>query len=428
MIRTAADALLAAGRTGEPGAPYAASDPEPIHGDDGAVASWTFAADLDGHTAYGWVLADGRLSPLAGPTREGAAEFARRALQPAAALPALRTPAAVEQAATVDRMLSAAAAAAVAAGIPASTRRAYDTDMRAFTSWCTAVGRTALPATPQTVTEYVTHLTTTPRPRTGLAARPGQHRARPGRDPHRPQGRRPPGPGDQGRPQGAVRLPGPPRRDEGPRRRPATGQPGRAIRAAGDGGGLDRTTLQGARDAALVLLGFATAARVSELAALDLADVVTVDHGLDATVYRRKIKAFTESAVLHGSDPATCPVRAVLAYREQLHAAGRTDGPLFVRINRHGRIAAPMLRRGRPVGDPAGRLTSEAVGDVVAKLADAAGLEGQWSGHSLRRGFATAARQAGHDLVSIGRAADGPTAPAPCCATSTRSTASPARP
>jgi integrase len=121
-------------------------------------------------------------------------------------------------------------------------------------------------------------------------------------------------------------------------------------------------------------------------------------------VYRRKIKAFTESAVLYGSDPATCPVRAVLAYREQLHAAGRTDGPLFVRINRHGRIAPPMLRRGRPVGDPAGRLTSEAVGDVVAKLADAAGLDGQWSGHSLRRGFATAARQAGHDLVSIGRA------------------------
>ncbi|MFD7377929.1 site-specific integrase [Streptomyces mirabilis] len=32
-----------------------------------------------------------------------------------------------------------------------------------------------------------------------------------------------------------------------------------------------------------------------------------------------------------------------------------------------------------------------------------AGFEGQWTGHSLRRGFATAARKAGHDLVGIGR-------------------------
>ncbi len=30
-------------------------------------------------------------------------------------------------------------------------------------------------------------------------------------------------------------------------------------------------------------------------------------------------------------------------------------------------------------------------------------LTGQWTGHSLRRGFATAARRAGHDLERIGR-------------------------
>ncbi|MFD4977099.1 hypothetical protein [Streptomyces sp. NPDC058424] len=31
------------------------------------------------------------------------------------------------------------------------------------------------------------------------------------------------------------------------------------------------------------------------------------------------------------------------------------------------------------------------------------GNEGQWIGHSLRRGFATAARRAGHTLERIGR-------------------------
>ncbi|GAA1108010.1 tyrosine-type recombinase/integrase [Kitasatospora arboriphila] len=129
--------------------------------------------------------------------------------------------------------------------------------------------------------------------------------------------------------------------------------------------------------------------------------MVDTEHGLDVTVYRRKTKKHTVSAVLYGSDPATCPVRALQAYRQLLADAGRTDGPLLVRINRHGRIAAPMLRRGPPVGDPTGRLTPDACADVVERLADRAGLTGDWSGHSLRRGFATAARLAGHDLVAI---------------------------
>ncbi|WP_203959521.1 hypothetical protein [Sphaerisporangium siamense] len=48
-------------------------------------------------------------------------------------------------------------------------------------------------------------------------------------------------------------------------------------------------------------------------------------------------------------------------------------------------------------------MTAEAVADVVARIAAAAGLEGRWSGHSLRRGFATAARRDGKTLERIGR-------------------------
>ncbi|MEU7061786.1 hypothetical protein [Streptomyces sp. NPDC046197] len=43
--------------------------------------------------------------------------------------------------------------------------------------------------------------------------------------------------------------------------------------------GVGRSTLAGKRNAALVLLGFATAARVSELVALDVAAVVETEHG-----------------------------------------------------------------------------------------------------------------------------------------------------
>lgn len=166
---------------------------------------------------------------------------------------------------------------------------------------------------------------------------------------------------------------------------------------------LDRATLAGQRDAVLFLLGYATAARAGELVALDVADVVETADGLEVTVYRTKLKKFTQVAVPYGKVPATCPVRAVRAYLAGLAAAGRANGPLFVRIDKGGHVARPLLPKGRPIGDPDGRLTAESVTDVVGAAAKAAGLSGTWTGHSLRRGFATAARQAGAHLERIGR-------------------------
>ncbi|MFJ4924078.1 site-specific integrase [Streptomyces sp. NPDC088736] len=307
-----------------------------------------------------------------------------------------------ESTATTPVRLSDAARDALSAGTADSTRRAYRTDWAQFTAWC-AGGRRALPASPETVVEYVTHLTVTPRPRTG----------------------RPYGPSSIERAIAAIRtahaaanVPVPSckgarivlrgyrdqlARAKDPAARPRRADPLlpaqlRALLAT-----LDRSTLQGRRDAALLLLGFACAGRVSELAALDLGDVVETDNGLEAAVYRRKLKAFTDTAIPYGANPATCPVRAVRALREAMAEAGRTEGPLFVRVDRHGRIAPPMYRHGRPIGDPAGRITPEAAADVVERAAAVAGLEGRWTGHSLRRGFATAARKAGHDVVRVGR-------------------------
>ncbi|WP_151775808.1 tyrosine-type recombinase/integrase, partial [Streptomyces abyssomicinicus] len=120
--------------------------------------------------------------------------------------------------------------------------------------------------------------------------------------------------------------------------------------------------------------------------------------------YRKKVRKHTTNAILYGTDPATCPVRALRAYLTALEAAGRTEGPMFVRVDRWDRIAPPLTRGGRRIGDPAGRMTAEAAAEVVERLAVAAHLTGAWSGHSLRRGFATAARAAGHDPLEIARA------------------------
>lgn len=299
--------------------------------------------------------------------------------------------------------LSAAAREALDAGTADSTRRAYANDWAEFTAWCATTGHRPLPATPEAVVEYVTALTTLPRPRTGRPYSPSsiERAVAAIRTAHSAANVTPPST------KGARivlrgyrdRL----ARSKDPAAKPRKAQPAvpTALRAMLDT--LDRETLIGRRDAALLLLGYASAARVSELVALDLADVPETEHGIEASVYRRKIKAFTDTAIPYGSNLATCPVRAVRALREAMAEAGRTDGPLFVRIDRHGRIAPPMHRHGAPIGDPAGRLTAQAAAQVVEKAAEAAGLEGQWSGHSLRRGFATAARKAGHDLVRIGR-------------------------
>lgn len=299
--------------------------------------------------------------------------------------------------------LSAAAREALDAGTADSTRRAYANDWAEFTAWCTTTGHRPLPASPETVVEYVAALTTIQRPRTGRPYSPSSiERAIAAiRTAHAAANLTPPST------KGARmvlrgyrdRL----ARAKDPAAKPRKAQPAiptalRAMLAT-----LDHGTIIGRRDAALLLLGFASAARVSELVALDLADVPETEHGIEASMYRRKVKAFSDTAVPFGSNPATCPVRAVRALREAMAGAGRVEGPLFVRIDRHGRIAPPMVRRGVPIGDPSGRLTAQAAAQVVERAADAAGLEGQWSGHSLRRGFATAARKAGHDLVRIGR-------------------------
>lgn len=303
----------------------------------------------------------------------------------------------------VPRPLSAAAREALDAGTADSTRRAYASDWQEFTDWCASNGHAPLPATPETVVEYVAALTTTPRPRTGRPYSPSsiERAVAAIRTAHAAANVAPPST------KGArVVLRG--YRDrlakaKDPAAKPRKAQPAvpsalRAMLAT-----LDRTTLIGKRDAALLLLGYASAARVSELVALDLADAPETEQGIEANLYRKKIKAFTDTAIPYGSNPATCPVRAVRALREAMAEAGRTKGPLFVRIDRHGRIAPPMVRRGQPIGDPSGRLSAQAAAQIVERAAAAAGLEGHWSGHSLRRGFATAARKARHDLVRIGR-------------------------
>jgi integrase len=147
----------------------------------------------------------------------------------------------------------------------------------------------------------------------------------------------------------------------------------------------------GARDRALILLGFAGAFRRSELVALDVEDGAFGKDGLTVTLRRSKIDqegAGRKVGIPYGANPETCPVRVLQAWLEQ---AGISNGPLFRSINRHGQVQP-------------GKLASIDVARVVKKLAERAGLDAvKYAGHSLRAGHATSAAIAGASERSIMR-------------------------
>ena len=145
----------------------------------------------------------------------------------------------------------------------------------------------------------------------------------------------------------------------------------------------------GARDRALILLGFAGAFRRSELVKLDVEDCAFGMDGLTVTLRRSKVDQVGEGrkiGIPYGSNPETCPVRTVQAWAEQ---AGVTAGPLFRSVNRHGLVQS-------------GRLSGIDVARVTKKLAARAGLDAaKYAGHSLRAGHATSAAIAGASERSI---------------------------
>jgi site-specific recombinase XerC len=101
--------------------------------------------------------------------------------------------------------------------------------------------------------------------------------------------------------------------------------------------------LLGHRDRALLLLGFAMAARRSELIGLDVNDLEFTADGLVVNIKKSKTDQEGQGRKLgvpYGSTPLTCPVRAVRAW---LDAANIKDGPLFRAVGRWGHVQTRRL-------------------------------------------------------------------------------------
>lgn len=175
---------------------------------------------------------------------------------------------------------------------------------------------------------------------------------------------------------------------------------------------LDRGTLRGLRDRAMLLIGFAGGLRRSEIVGLDLkADqtedgrgwIEILDKGMLVTL--RGKTGWREVEVGRGSSDATCPVAAIETW---IKFAKLAHGPLFRRVTGQGKAVASE------------RLNDKEVARLVKRAAMAAGVRGdlseierasKFSGHSLRAGLASSAevderyvqKQLGHASAEMTR-------------------------
>jgi len=145
------------------------------------------------------------------------------------------------------------------------------------------------------------------------------------------------------------------------------------------------------RDRALLLLGYAGAFRRSELVAVDVTDLRFTQAGCYVWIAAAKNDPRKAGRELYAPRlPAEradlCAVAALEAWLQVVGA----EGPVFRTFDLRGRLAANRL-------DPSD------VARILRRRAAAAGVAGDFAGHSLRRGFITNAAKQKIPIESIKR-------------------------
>ena len=267
--------------------------------------------------------------------------------------------------------------AAVAALAP-NSRKAYASAWRAWQRWADEHGRPVLPAAPGDVADYlmVRH-TTGAAPATVRAARAAIAKV------HRVSGFT--DPTADGLCGDVLKRIGREGRDRGRGQAAAIGwqQAEKAARRAEqDGSGL-----RGLRDCAIILLMSDSLARISEVAALQVADVEEDD--ADGGVLTIRVSKTDQLGTGHTRYLGPATLQAVRRY---LTAAGHRSGPLFRQVRRGGHGSAA------PLG-------AESIRAIIrARAAEITGSAGRIGGHSLRVGSARDLAAAGASVAELQQA------------------------
>ena len=143
------------------------------------------------------------------------------------------------------------------------------------------------------------------------------------------------------------------------------------------------------RDKSIILIGFGGGFRRNELISIDHEDLEFVPEGLKITIRRSKTDQFGEGMIKglpYFSNRSYCPV---FNLRKWLEISKIRSGPIFRRFSKGLHLTHK-------------RLTDQSVVLLIKMYLNLAGIENQnFSGHSLRSGFATVAAESGADERSI---------------------------
>ena len=143
------------------------------------------------------------------------------------------------------------------------------------------------------------------------------------------------------------------------------------------------------RNKTLLLIGFAGGFRRNELISLDIEDIEFVFEGVKITLNKSKTDQFGEGFVKgipHFQNSLYCPVTSL---KRWINYSKIKKGPLFTRFSKGSKITKV-------------RLTDQSVALIIKEYLLKAGIDNKnYSGHSLRSGFATSAAEAGAEERSI---------------------------
>ena len=143
------------------------------------------------------------------------------------------------------------------------------------------------------------------------------------------------------------------------------------------------------RDRSIILIGFSGGFRRNEIVSIDYDDLDFVTEGLKINLRRSKTDQFGEGftkALPYFDSPQYCPV---VSLKKWIEISQIKSGAIFKRFSKGSKLSN-------------NRLTDQTVALLIKEYLKLAGIDSKnYSGHSLRSGFATSAAESGVEERSI---------------------------
>jgi site-specific recombinase XerD len=143
------------------------------------------------------------------------------------------------------------------------------------------------------------------------------------------------------------------------------------------------------RDRTIILIGFSGGFRRNEIVSLDVDDLDFVEEGLKINIKRSKTDQFgvgSTKGLPYFENSQYCPVVSI---KKWIEISKINSGALFRRFTKGSNLSEK-------------RLTDQTVALLIKQYLGLAGIDStNYSGHSLRSGFATSAAEAGAEERTI---------------------------